>query len=256
MEISARELRRLTRDIDEQHRDGLGTLASDFAELHAATRPLRRRDVLRGAGVGAAVVIGASVLPIDALAAGAQQTTVAKPDDQDIAAFAESIELGIIDAYNVAARTGKLSTPAITTLQLFSSHHAEHAKALGSAGGSKSKGKSNSALVGRASDQFTNAEDEKAVIKIAVDLENAAASTYLSALGGLQSSSALQLVASILPVESQHAMVLSQIIGTPLLDRFPAVADTNYKNNSFEVTTRALDMQKYTINPTTTTTTK
>ncbi len=253
MEISARELRNLTRDVDEQHRDGLDGLASDIAELHAATRPYRRREILRGAGVGAAIVIGAAVLPIDSLMAAAQTATTEKPTDEDIAAFGESIELAIVEAYKAALATGLLSAPVSQSLTQFANHHSDHAKALGTAGGSKSKGAPNPGVAGRARDQIANAHDEKGVVRICADLESSAASTYLFALGALQSTSALQLAASILPVESQHAMVLTQVLGDDLLSRFPAVADTNFKNNSFEVTTRAFDLQKYTLNPTTTT---
>ncbi|HEX2849818.1 MAG TPA: ferritin-like domain-containing protein [Acidimicrobiales bacterium] len=256
MEISARELRSLTRDVDEQHHDGLATLASDIADLHSSTRPLRRRQVLRGAGVGAAIVIGAAVLPIDSLVAAAQTATTEKPRDDELAAFGESIELAIVDAYADAIATGKLSAPVAQTITQFSGHHSDHAKALAAAGGSKAKGKANSGVVARARDQLSNARDEKGVVKICTDLENSASSTYLYVLGVMQSSSALQLAASILPVESAHAMVLSQVTGGELLAQFPAVADTGFKNNSFEVTTRAFDLQKFTINPTTTTSTK
>ena len=66
MEISEREIRQLTTDVDEQHRDGMVTMANDLRELHAETRALRatssRRDLFRKAGVGAGVLTIGSVV--------------------------------------------------------------------------------------------------------------------------------------------------------------------------------------------------
>ena len=54
---------------------------------------------------------------------------------------------------------------------------------------------------------------------LANGLENAAAATYLFALGALTSKAALQLTASILPVESQHAVVLGTVLGKAPTDK-------------------------------------
>ena len=71
MEISERELRQLAGDVDEQHRDGMATMRTDIAELHAETRAFRaedRRSFLRKAGIGAgALTIGTSVLTFRSL---------------------------------------------------------------------------------------------------------------------------------------------------------------------------------------------
>ena len=48
-----------------------------------------------------------------------------------------------------------------------------------------------------------------------------AASTYLFALGSLEAMAALQLVASILPVESQHAVVLATLVNQSPGETFP-----------------------------------
>jgi predicted RecA/RadA family phage recombinase len=55
-------------------------------------------------------------------------------------------------------------------------------------------------------------------------MENAAASTYLYSLGILTDKGALQLTASVLPVESQHAVVLGQVLG---IAPFTAVAGSS-----------------------------
>ena len=49
--------------------------------------------------------------------------------------------------------------------------------------------------------------------KLALDLENVAASTYLNALGLIESKAGIQTAASIQPVEMQHAAILNFLLG-------------------------------------------
>jgi rubrerythrin len=67
-----------------------------------------------------------------------------------------------------------------------------------------------------------NAPDERAALRVALTLENEATSTYLSVLGSLEATDALQLAASILPVESQHAVVLAALVNEAPRQTFPA----------------------------------
>lgn len=245
MEISERELRQLTTAVDEQHRGGMVTMASDLRELHAETRMLRstptRRDLFRKAGVGAgALTIGTAVLPFANIVPAAAQE--AELTDDDIAAFAESVELAAVEAYEAAAASGKLAAPVIEVATMFAAHHSEHAQAFGGAAGDAATGKPNPTLLQAVGDQLKNAKEQASVLQIAYDLENGAAATYLFALGALKGESALKLAASILPVESQHAVVLGQVLGKELAEFVPG----------FENQDRALDPAKF---PTTTTTT-
>lgn len=237
MEISERHLRQLASDVDEQHHDGMGSMASDIAELHAETRQFRaetRRSFLRKAGIGAgALTIGSSVLSFRTLLpAGAQGTELT---DGDIAAFAESVELAAVEAYKAAAGSGKLMPAVVEVGTLFAGHHAEHAKAFGGASGGKAKGKPNAKLLEAVGGQLKGAADQKAILTIAYDLENAAAATYMFALGALKSEAALALTASILPVESQHAVVLGSALGKPATEFVP----------SFETKDKAVDPAKF-----------
>ena len=50
-------------------------------------------------------------------------------------------------------------------------------------------------------------------------MENAASATYLFALGALKDKAALQLTASILPIESAHAVTLARVLGLPISDK-------------------------------------
>lgn len=239
MEISARHLRQMAADVDEMHRDGMATMATDIAELHAETRAFRasdRRSFLRKAGIGAgALTIGSSVLSIsNLLPAGAQE---AKLTDGDIAAFAESVELAAVEAYKAAAGSGKLQPAVVEVGTMFAGHHSEHASAFAGASGGAAKGKPNAKLLTAVGDQLKGAKDQAAILAIAYDLEEAAAATYLFALGALKSEAALKLTASILPVESQHAVVLGSALGKPATEYVP----------NFQTSDKAVDPAKFPV---------
>jgi Ferritin-like domain len=221
VEISERELARLVRDVDDTHREGMTTMAADIAQLHhgelAAVRRGRQRTLVRAAGLGgAAVALGSVLVPMGRLvsAAGAQS------GDAGVAAFAESVELAAVAAYMAAAQSGKVTTKAVLdAATTFAGHHKEHGAAFGAAAGSAATAKANQKLLDVVAPQLQAAADEKAVLEIAYSLENAAAATYLFALGALTSTAALQLTASILPVESQHAIVLGTVLAKPATDK-------------------------------------
>jgi rubrerythrin len=243
MEISERHLRLLAHDVDEQHRDGMATMKTDIAELHAETRAFRaedRRSFLRRAGIGAgALTIGTSVLTLRSLIPAAAVEAEAELTDEDIAAFAESIELAAVEAYEAAAGSGKLQPAVVEIGTMFAGHHQEHAAAFGGAANDKASGKPNAKLLATVGDQLKGASDQAGILKIAYDLEEAAAATYLFALGALKSESALQLAASILPVESQHAVVLGTALGRSAEDYLPP----------FQTTERAVDPAGFPVNP-------
>lgn len=205
MELTEWELRSHLRDIDYLHRDGMATMATDLRDLHAETR-LGRAGAL---------------------------------DDATIAAFAASVEYTAVAAYKAAAASGKVKTPAVgAAATMFAGHHKEHGDSFQAASGGKiAKDATNPTLLKALSDQLMAAADEKAVVKVAYDTENAAAATYLFALGALQSPDALKLTASILPIESAHAVVLAGVLGL-------AATDATYLP-PFETKKAALDPAKF-----------
>ncbi len=219
MELTERELHAQLRDVDDLHREGMPTMATDLRDVHAETRSTRsRRDLVTTAAIaGAAVTIGSTVLPLNRLVSANAQML----DDATIAAFAASVEYTAVAAYKAAAGSGKVTTPAVgAAAMLFLGHHKEHGDAFQSASGGKiAKDTTNPKLLKALSDQLTAAKTEKDVLKIAYDTENAAAATYLFALGALQSADALKLTASILPIESAHAVVLAGVLGLPATDQ-------------------------------------
>lgn len=233
MEITEKELRQAVREVDDLHHAGIETMPEDVAELHAGAgrdgMEESRRRFVKGVGIGGAVTIGAAVLPIAALWSPAFAQT-ASSSDLAIAAFAESVELAAVAAYGAAAATGKVTGAALTLAETFARHHKAHAAAFGAFAGDASRAKANPGLVAAIAPQIEKASDQTAILTIAYGLENAAAATYLYAIGALQSPDALELTASILPVESQHATVLGHVLGEPLGDTgtfIPAFLNTS-----------------------------
>jgi Ferritin-like domain len=212
MEISERSLRQMVREVDDRHREGMKTIRDDIAALHTS-----RRRFLRDAGAGLAVVIGASVVPFGALtgSAAAQSAAPAKPlTDAQIATFAESVELAAVAVYTQVLASGKLTTPAvIAAATLFKSHHMDHAQAFGAFAGDAATAKPNPGVLQAVGDQVSEASDQPHMLAVAFSTENAAAATYLYAIGLLSSVEALAACASIMPVEAEHATLLGYVLG-------------------------------------------
>ena len=219
MQLSEQELHRSLREIDDQHQEGMATMPDDIRTLHSelvASGPPRWLDRPR---VGA-IALGALMVPLAAL--WSASTVSAAAGDAAIAAFAESVELAAVQAYLAAAKSGKVTTKGLLdAATMFAGHHQEHAAAFASAAGTAATNKPNPKLLQAIGDQIAGAANEQAIITIAFDLENAAAATYMFALGVLTSTAALQLTASILPVEAQHAVVLGQVLGKAGKDLVP-----------------------------------
>jgi hypothetical protein len=144
--------------------------------------------------------------------------------DAGINAFTQSVELALAQAYAELVSTGKVVTPAaVEATNAFAAHHQEHAAALGALAGSRATTTPNRKLAAMFAARVRDAPDERAALRVALALENEASSTYLFALGSLEAAAALQLAASILPVESQHAVVLAALVADAPRQTFPAV---------------------------------
>ena len=236
MEISERTLRRMVREVDDRHQEGMRTIGDEIAAVHAGAAS--RRRFLWDAGAGLALVIGSAVVPVGAVAGSAS----AQPaDDPTIAKFAESVELAAAAAYNAAVQSGKLRTPAVITAAMtFGSHHTDHARAFGAFAGNAAPSVPNPGLLQTVGDQIREAPDETAVLNVAYATENAAAATYLYAIGALQSPIILAATASIMPVEAEHAAVLGYVLGldpTSVTDYLPP----------FQTTDEALQQSKFPV---------
>jgi rubrerythrin len=179
-------------------------------------RPTRRR-FLHGVGLStAAVTIGPAVLPMTRLlaAAGAQEV---EPTPAELVAFAESVELAAAALYG-SLRPRVTRPAAVSAVTAYARHHLDHANLLGPIAGDKRTGKPNQLLLPTLNDQLSQARNENQVIRVAFDLENSLASTYLFLIDSLGDAGMLKIAGSILPIESQHAVVLGGLIGLPAKD--------------------------------------
>ncbi len=211
---------------NEQHHDSMRTIDRDIRDLHAETRKAvggasRRDFLIRSAFATTVVTLGSQVLPMGSLftgVAGAQALT-----DQDVAAFAASLEYSAVAAYTAAGATGKVTTQAvIDAVTLFATQHKAHGDAFaGASAGKIAKDTPNKTLTSALSTQLGLAANEMDIVKLAFTVENAAAATYQFAMGALKDVNAQKLAASILAVEAGHAAVLGQYLfsGDPSKDK-------------------------------------
>jgi rubrerythrin len=238
-------LRRLARDVDERHRDAMRTLRDDLAALHfdcdGAVRSSRRQFLRAGAVVtiaGSTVALGPLVGSASAADTTTTTTIAVHPtnDDLTLLAFAQSLELVAVAAYQTAIDSKKLTDATVAEVaMIFQRHHQEHAAAFAALAGKAVQDKPNQKLLDAFGPKFKAAADQTALLELAFDLENAAASTYLYALGVVGATEPAQLVGSILPIEADHAVVLGQVLRKNVADYVP----------EFETTTSALKPADY-----------
>jgi hypothetical protein len=244
MHISPAALGRLVSDLDQAHNDTKHLISSQFAaDLGTAgtvTHDDARRKLLASGVIGAsALTLGSMQLPISrwlprwltGQGAGAQEgetTTTSAPaaapiTDKDIAVFARRLEWSAVAAYDLVttgALASKITTAAVRdAAATFAQHHRDHAVAfsdlvgLGDDRDADAAPLSNVALTTDIAGQLQAAKTEADVLKIAFELENAAAGTYLIALSAATSASLTAQSASILPIEAGHSTVLGQVLG-------------------------------------------
>ncbi len=231
--MDERALRRLAHDVDEQHREQMRSLDNGLAGTHATSR----RRFLRRAAAGGAVMFGATAVPLATLVssvptAGAQTTKVEplSSGDTELTRFAQSLELAAVEAYGAIERSRRLTGPVAETARMFAGHHRDHADALGkilTEGGADAVTEANAAVVQFVTAALRNASDEAGVLRVAFDLEQGAAASYLLALGRIESVTTAGAAATILPVESQHAVVWGQVLELPEPDFLPAFGDVD-----------------------------
>jgi hypothetical protein len=228
-------------DVDEQHREGMRTIRDELGEVHFGEtgRALAdgRRQFMKKAGLtGVVLSFGSTLLPASRLmpAAWGQESESGGLDDLTIALFAEQVELAAVAAYEAAAGTGLLDPTAVEVGTLFATHHGDHAGAFASFAGDQATGVPNQAILDVFAPMIAEAPDQAALLQIAFDLEQGAASTYHFALGVLGPEAAAA-TSTILPIEAQHAVVLGQFLELPIADWMPP----------FETSDAALDPTTY-----------
>ena len=240
-----KRLRRLAVEVDDEHREAMRTIHDDLgAAIFGADDQARasRRRFLQGLGLGGTVLtVGATSIAL-ASAAGAQTSTTGgptttgvpattttlppkqpSPDDLVILSFAQSLELAVFQTYELAVP--KLGADLLVVAGTFASHHRQHAQAMAGLAGKAALNTANQSLLAELTPLMNDAKDEAGALKVLFDLETAAASAYVAALGQLVGTNGAQVVASIQPIEARHAVVLGQALDLGLDELSPAFED-------------------------------
>jgi hypothetical protein len=256
IELSEAELQQMTAELDEMHHATLPAMREALDQWNEFNRDIRgqiassqstRRGFLMGAGValgGLAIAAcgsssknssggnGSSATTAPAGSGGtAQQLT----GDLAIVALAAALENSAVATYQAgidAATAGKLGTvpPAVVTFaKTAQSHHKDHAAAWNSvlvSNGKKSVTRVDKTVQdGVVTPAFAKVTDVAGLAKLALELENVAGSTYLSAIGAIGNKDGIKVAASIEPVELQHAAILNFVLGNyPVPDGFTPTA--------------------------------
>lgn len=189
------------------------------------TGPLDRRTFL-AAAAGAAAALGVAC---STGGNGTEESTgITRLDRLDgdlaIAALLQSLEnlaVASCEATREFVRDGRIEAlppPLATYVDLAQAHHAEHAgtwNGVVTSAGLRGITGVDLALKTRLEPMLFRAGDHLGVATAFLELESVTAATYLSAIGGLTNNAALQMSASIHPVELEHVALLNLFLGRP-----------------------------------------
>jgi hypothetical protein len=187
----------------------------------------RRRFFAVSGATGAAVIAAAYLNGVPAGAStrsfggNARAGAPSLKKDLDTAAFAASLEVVAVDAYQAAldaANAGSLGTvpPAVATfVQSAKDQHQAHLDSLNqllTSNGRTAVSEPDPKLKETADQKLGQVADVAGAAKLARDLEEIAAATYLKAIPALTPDTAV-VAGSILCVDQQHVAVLNYALG-------------------------------------------
>jgi len=140
------------------------------------------------------------------------------PDATGVA-FLQGLELAVVTLYAEAA-VPVGSPAAVHAVTVFADHHRAHAQALATLAGAGAVPAAPAKLLAALAptDAITSERDALAFLRT---LESRLAATQQWVLGGLSSVPAISLMASVLPVECQHATVFGSLLSLPMADVVP-----------------------------------
>lgn len=244
LQISEGELNRLTRDLDEAHRESIPSMyerAMDFTDELAArdgrSGSVARRRFLIGAGAAglglALAACGGNSGSSTPAASSPAKAASSYTGDLKVVALATALENQAIGAYQAALKAtqaGKLGAvpPAVATFaQTAMSQHSDHAKAWNGVLSSAGKPMINNVpLSGQPQvlQALGSVNSVGGVANLALQLENQAAQTYLFAEFNVTSTGGIATASTIAPVEAMHAAILQFVLGQyPVPDNFLSV---------------------------------
>lgn len=246
LQISEAELRAMTTQMVEMHEETFPVMKASLSDFGSSLRHrgaelganvASRRGFLAGTGVVAGGLLlaacgsdststssGASTAPTETGA------TAARGDKAELATNAslENLTVFTYSAALQAAPMGKFGKKVPAAFVEFVTHalkqHQDHADAFNAAltaAGGTADTKPDPVLAPGVLKMFMAVNSVAGLAKLALTLENTAAATYTKQMGELTSPAALSAVATIAPVERQHAAILSFLLGEyPVPDTF------------------------------------
>jgi Ferritin-like domain len=248
--ISETELVGMTSALEDAHHESLPSMRDSLTEWRESSADVRdgiarlvstpssRRAFLLGGGavIGGVALVGSGVgsgLAAAATPRSAMPTTASAQKlsgDLAVVALAASLENLAVGTYQAgidAATKGSLGDvpPAVVTFaQTVQGQHKDHAAAWNAVltGAGKQAVDGVDMTVKKSVDKaFAQVKDVPGLAKLALELENGAAATYLSAIGAVKSPAGIKTAATIQPVEMQHAAILNFLLGQyPVPDSF------------------------------------
>jgi hypothetical protein len=250
--ISEAELVAMTHDLEDAHHESMPSMRDSLTEwsesgedirtgiTRLVSTPSSRRAFLLGGGalLGGVALVGSGMGSGLAAAAtrpgrmGVPTAASAQKLSGDLAVVAlaaslENLAVGTYQAGIDAATKGSLGdvAPAVVTFaQTAQSQHQDHAAAWnGVLTGAGKKAVSGVDLTVKKSvdKTFASVKDVPGLAKLALDLENVAAATYVAAIDVVKNPAGIKTAATIQPVELQHAAILHFLLGEyPVPDSF------------------------------------
>lgn len=249
MQVSESELRAMTAQMNEMHQETFPPLRAALADIGAALRG--KVSSRRGFLIGAAAVLGGTAVAAcsndstsstagptgsGSATTGPSSSASAKADLSALATNA-SLENLAVFAYGAAltaAPKGKFGKKFPVAVAEFATHakqqHTEHAQAFNAAltnAGAAAFSRPDPVLAAPVTAMFGKVNDVAGLAKLALTLENTAAATYIKQMGVFTNPAAVAAVATIAPVERQHAAILSFVLGDyPVPDTFVVLDKT------------------------------
>ncbi|MCU1621490.1 MAG: Ferritin-like protein [Frankiales bacterium] len=245
MQISEVELQAMTAHMVEMHEETYPIMRASMADLGSDLRATGARvggsiASRRGFLTGGTAVVGGLLLAACSSTSGKAGAASPQPSsgssgssggDQAALATNASLENLAVFAYGAAlkaAPTGKFGKTVPAAVAQFAAvamkQHQDHADAFNAAlrgAGGTPYTKPDPALTPAVLKMFGAVKSVPGLAMLAITLENTAAATYIQQMGTLTSASAIAAVATIAPVERQHAAILSFVLGDyPVPDTF------------------------------------
>ncbi|MBA3742278.1 ferritin-like domain-containing protein [Sporichthya sp.] len=263
MQISEAQLRAMTADMVEMHHATFPRMYAALTDVGASLRrqlrprrvpnlgaadPARRRLLFTGSGLVAGSLLLAACGDDDEASqpaatpggTGTGQTPAASEmsdADASMLKLNASLENLAVFAYGAAleaAPKGQFGKTFPDAVAEFAKHameqHADHATAFNAAltgAGQQAYTDPDPALADTVKSMFAKLDSVTGLATLALTLENTAGATYVKQMGELASPEALSAVATIAPVERQHAAILTYVLGDyPIPDTFVKFGET------------------------------